>query len=449
MSTSIISSGFYPYTDLANSASHSATAVAGDIIFITLAYRDTASALFSSPTWNGQAAVPCGARTLHCGFFLHDFYIKADSSATANITTASDNYTYLNFGFSVLRSSLVAFPSNPLKNYQKSFFDGYVDVMGVPVPIEYYDPSLTNDVSANDIVLATLATAGWEPDFDTPSTTYSAGGSATLIGSATSTVHPSLRHLYLSNYSGAGSTVSSYTRSDSGTPMYQFSTAVFYEAAQQITSINGGNPITAGQTGIAIVAAGFPSKPDTLTATYAGGTKSITATIDAGGTANNFTMSVQDRIEAEDWPLNNSDVTYTFSVGAASASLTQALVKKPSETVLTFAGAITSDPATLTYWLTQDGFTVEGGENVYKQPPPTGTMPSPDLVLTADGGGSVKEASAFTSWFRPASGTGAGNVYEYQWIITEAGISPAISNVFAKKISCRKISATKISSRGV
>jgi len=379
MSTSIISSGLYPYTDLANSASHSATAVAGDIIFITLAYRDTASAIFSSPQWNGQTAVPCGARTLHGGFFQHDFYIKAESSATANITTASDNYTYLNFGFAVLRSSLVAFPSNPLKNYQKSYFDSGT----------YADPSITNSLVTGDVVIATLATSAWYGDgsFYVTSTTYSAGGSATLIGSATSTAHPSLKHLYLSSDTGTGSTVSGYIRSDSDAPMYQFSTAVFFEAAQQITSINGGNPITAGQTGVAIVASGFPSKPDTLTATYAGGTKSITATIDAGGTANNFTMSVQDRIEAEDWPLNNSDVTYTFSVGAASASLTQALVKKPSETVLTFAGAITSDPATLTYWLTQDGFTVEGGENVYKQPPPTGTMPSPDLVLTADGGG--------------------------------------------------------------
>jgi len=107
MSTSIISSGFYPYTDLANSASHSATAVAGDIIFITLAYRDTASAIFSSPQWNGQTAVPCGARTLHGGFFQHDFYIKADSSATANITTASDNYTLSHLPLMVCHPLLV------------------------------------------------------------------------------------------------------------------------------------------------------------------------------------------------------------------------------------------------------------------------------------------------------------------------------------------------------
>ncbi len=183
---------------------------------------------------------------------------------------------------------------------------------------------------------------------------------------------------------------------------------------QLITSINGGNPITAGQTGIPIVAAGFTAKPTAVTATYASGAKSITATIDSGGSATNFNISIQDRIEAEDWPVNGDTLTFTFTYLSESASGTQTLVKKADEVVLTVSGGITSDPATWTYWLNDDGFTVEGGEHVYD--------PYGDLVLTADGGGSATDTGTFTSWFRPATGTGAGNVYAYTWVITEDGV---------------------------
>ena len=263
---------------------------------------------------------------------------------------------------------------------------------------------------AGGATIATLSTtntadATFSMDFNdtTGAITVRKNGTTVLTGTYTDT--PNLK-LGIQSY-------------NPGTAQSYASVTIDYTPAQTVTSINGGNPITAGQTAIPIVASGFPSKPDTLTATYAGGTKSITATIDAGGDANNFTMSVQDRIEAEDWPLNDSDVTYTFSVGAASASLTQKLVKKATETVLTCSGAITSDPGTLTYWLTQDGFTAEGGELAY--------ISYGDLVLTADGGGSATDTGTFTSWFRPATGAGAGNVYAYTWVVSAAGVTPLTS----------------------
>lgn len=189
-----------------------------------------------------------------------------------------------------------------------------------------------------------------------------------------------------------------------------------YDAAQAVTSINDGSPITAGQVGIPIVTAGFTAKPTAVTATYASGTKSITATVDSGGTATNFNISIQDRIEAEDWPVNGDTLTFTFTYLAESATLTQTLVKKVTETVLTFSGAVIDDPKAMGYWLTADGFTVEGGEMAY--------IPYGDLVLTADSGGSATNSGTFTSWFRPATLTGAGNVYYYEWNVTEAGITP-------------------------
>lgn len=210
---------------------------------------------------------------------------------------------------------------------------------------------------------------------------------------------------------------------------------------QLITSINGGSPITAGQTGIAVEATGFSAKPTAVTATYASGAKSITATIDSGGTATNFNISIQDRIEAEDWPVNGDTLTFTFTYLTESAAGTQTLVKKASETVLTVSGGITIDPATWTYWLTQDGFTVEGGEHDY--------IPYGDLVLTADGGGSATDTGTFTSWFRPATGTGAGNVYAYTWVITEAGISLEGSGLTSSGLTSSGLTIAGLTSAGL
>jgi len=213
------------------------------------------------------------------------------------------------------------------------------------------------------------------------------------------------------------------------------SSATAYNVAlTTITSINGSNPITAGQTGIAVIADGFTAKPTAVTATYESGAKSILATIGAG-TATNFVINIQDRVDGEDWPLNNSVVTFTFTYGSETASLNKNIVKKAAEVVYTFGGAVTNDPQSIAYHLTQDGFTAEGGEHVY--------LPYGDLVLTAEGGWTVTNAGTFTSWFRPAAGTGAGNVYEYQWQVTEAGISPISSKaITAKALSCAGLSAS-------
>lgn len=189
-----------------------------------------------------------------------------------------------------------------------------------------------------------------------------------------------------------------------------------YTPNYEILSINGGNAVTAGQTGIPVESAGFTAKPTAVTATYASGAKSITATIDSGGTANSFNFSIQDRIEAEDWPVNGDTLNFTFTYLSETASKTAILVKESSEVDLTLTGVATTDPKKIGYYLVADGFTPEGGEFVY--------IPYDDLVVNADGGGSATDAGTFTSWFRPSTGTGAGNVYAYTWVITEAGITP-------------------------
>ena len=183
-----------------------------------------------------------------------------------------------------------------------------------------------------------------------------------------------------------------------------------YEAAQSIVSINSGNPITANQTTVASVTTGFTGLPTSITCDLAGITCSS-----IGGTTNAPTFVKSQRVHGSPWPINGATATFTYVNGSETASGTQVIQKEAGDVVYTFSSVITDDPASIGYWLTQDGFTVEGGEHSY--------TPYGDLVLTADGGGSVGSAGTFTSWFRPSTGTGAGNVYSYTWTISEAGIA--------------------------
>jgi len=190
---------------------------------------------------------------------------------------------------------------------------------------------------------------------------------------------------------------------------YIKSVSVSDYSLQYVTSINSGNPITANQTTVSSVTTGFTGLPTSITCNLAGITCSS-----IGGTTNAPTFVKSQRVNGQPWPLNGSTATFTYVNGSETASGTQAIQKEAGDVVLTVSGGITDDPSAWTYWLTQDGFTVEGGELSY--------TPYGDLVLTADGGGTVTDAGMFTSWFRPATGTGAGNVYYYEFTISDGGI---------------------------
>jgi len=250
--------------------------------------------------------------------------------------------------------------------------------------------------------IATLSTtntanATFAMDFNdsTGAITVKKDGSTVLTGTYTDT--PNLK-LGIQSYS-PGQPSQSYA-----------SVTIDYTPAQEITSINSGSPITANQTTVSSVTTGFTGIPTSITCDLAGITCSS-----IGGTTNAPTFVKSQRVNGSPWPLNGATATFTYINGSETASGTQVIQKEAGDVVLTVSGGITDDPAAWTYWLTQDGFTVEGGELSY--------TPYGDLVLTADGGGTVTDAGTFTSWFRPATGTGAGNVYSYTWIITEAGIS--------------------------
>lgn len=222
----------------------------------------------------------------------------------------------------------------------------------------------------------------------------------------------------------------SYTNPVATLPAGTFvSTNEFYWAletapAYSITDIDGDNVIEVGQT-FTINTVGFTSQP---VATNNQSGNGITITI-TGGDDNVWAATASERVEGAPFPtLPITPATLTLTNGGESASRAFTLTKKAIEASLTLSGVVTTDPKMVGYHLAADGFTVEGGELTYEQPASTATMPVPNLVLTSDGGGSVQEACTFVSWFRPPVGSfGAGNVYQYTWNISEAGITPTVS----------------------
>jgi len=184
-----------------------------------------------------------------------------------------------------------------------------------------------------------------------------------------------------------------------------------------ITAMNGGNPVKYGQSGIAVTATGFASIPTSVTVTHASGTL---ATSNITGTATSFTFDLQDRSEGTDWPLDAEIVQFTFIESTNSASITRAVSKKTGEEKLTFALADTANVNSLAYHLNAAGYTVNGGELVF--------TPYADLDLdpendgTTDGNFTVSSLGTFPSWFRPATGTGAGNVYYFNWTVDDGAV---------------------------
>lgn len=403
MAISLISSAHVAGTIDVNSFSSSVSANAGDIIELALQYRNDSGATFT-PVWNGQSFTEMAARTNVVGAFQHRFYLKANATVTANITGGtSPVFTVLNRSWKVWRSSGNAFASPPIKagSYQTKIYSSGT----------YTNPSLTNTLASGEVVTAVFASPNWDTGFGSGVATFLEDAPSTNIGECVGSNANQTEILRSSKTDGSGSVTTSLTKSGAHNPMYHFSTAILQETLYLITSINSGSPITANQTTVASVTTGFTGLPVTITCNLAGITCSLIS-----GTTNAPTFVKSQRVNGSPWPAFGTTATFTYVNGSESASGTQVIQKEAGDVVYTFSGVITDDPASIGYWLTQDGFTVEGGEHSY--------TPYGDLVLTADGGGSATNAGTFTSWFRPSTGTGAGNVYYYEWVVTEAGITP-------------------------
>ena len=191
----------------------------------------------------------------------------------------------------------------------------------------------------------------------------------------------------------------------------------FKSAIQQSADINGGNPVRVGQTGITAALKGFTSIPTSVLCTYSSETKSLNVS-NITGDSSAIAFDLEDRSEGGDYPFITDQLTFTITNGAETTVQVTSLAAKTGETVVApFTNVIDYWTTYFAYWWKQAGFISEGGEYTYTA---TGFNPS-DFNLRLDSGFSSTGGGVVSGWFRPASGTGAGNVYYYQFTITDGG----------------------------
>jgi hypothetical protein len=188
-----------------------------------------------------------------------------------------------------------------------------------------------------------------------------------------------------------------------------------YAAAQSITSINGGSPITVGQTGVVIEHTGFTGAATAVTTNRAG----VTATITAGD-ASSTTVSVSGWAEGVEYPVVDNTVTFTVSRVGESASGNQTLTKPANYDKVTFASAIIDDENLIGFHLNVAGHTVEGGSFYYRNDQVATLTVLPDTDWTADPAGGT-----FESWFIPATGSTAGEAYRFDVTVINGSIASA------------------------
>ena len=177
----------------------------------------------------------------------------------------------------------------------------------------------------------------------------------------------------------------------------------------EVTSINSGSPITAGQVGVASVSTGFTGLPVTITTNASGVTCS-----GIGGTTNAATFNVSDRVDGGLYPKSGTSVNFTFTNGAEADSIATTVVKKATETLVAISLPLFAVNTLAQAILAQTGRTVATGDEFYH------TIYS-DLVITADTDFSVTNAGSFELWLYVNAGGDAGKNYHYVVTITESG----------------------------
>lgn len=225
-----------------------------------------------------------------------------------------------------------------------------------------------------------------------------------------------------------------YTLSYTNARTFSLAIVVGAGSPPAITSINSGNPVKVGQTGIPIALSNYISTPNNVLCTYQSGTKSLTVSnIQGNNTA--ITVDLEDRSEGVDYPLIGEPLLFTVTDGVGTDTENSTIALKTGEVKITVNQVGIEYPNTyLSYFWTQAGFTVQGAEFVY--------LPYGDLVVDADTRISVTNAGVFTGWLRPTTGLGAGNVYYYQFTINEVGQIIGVARFFGSTMAGKIISGS-------
>lgn len=201
--------------------------------------------------------------------------------------------------------------------------------------------------------------------------------------------------------------------------------------AQTVLSINGGNPTTPGQIGVAASLNGFTATPSITT-----NTSGVTAS-SVSGSASAVTFNLSDRVEGGLYPALPAIIQYTFTNGSESAVGSQTLNVKSGEVKITLSSPIISDNTYIGFAFNADGFTVSGADFYY--------VPYGDLLIDSTGKITTTTAGVFTGWFRPTAGASAGRNYEYTFTISEAG--QIVSS--AKSLTTPGVASSRLTQAGI
>jgi len=211
-----------------------------------------------------------------------------------------------------------------------------------------------------------------------------------------------------------------------------------------ISTVNDGNPIEFGQTGVTADMVGYSGTPTSGSIAYSGGTVAISNIV---GSSTSITFDVAGRTDGAAYPLSGTDGTLSLTYTTETAAKSTSLVKPSAETRLTFEFADTTSPNSIAYPLAQAGYTPEGGEICFT---PYGDFDlDPEDDGTTDGIYTVSTGGTINGWFRPVTGTGAGNVYQYTVTITESGAVVVTGGLTSSGLTSSGLTRVGLTSSGL
>lgn len=328
-----------------NSMSYSITLAAGDVLLFAITNRAYAYS-WNAPAWNGQTMAEV-VSIAHPNGPLKVFSLKAEESATANLTSATSTggFTVTSVAWVIFKSSTQSFSDTPFRDIKTlSYSSG-----------TYADPSVTLDgLAAGDNVAAFLGWLGWGPSFSNVQSTtatennLAAGG---VVQNSNNLNTPG--RMYISTGEGyTGSTVVGYNRVGAGDPMHTFAAIAVYESSQLLTiatDLTPGSSRTDACTG-------FPDGAATIS--FSGVSVPVTVS------SNSITWTVPALADGATWPrIPSTGTIITLTQGELSANATGNITLPPGYNTLrvgdvdggvpaNFSGIVTDDPKFLGYHLT-------------------------------------------------------------------------------------------------
>lgn len=387
-----------------NSLSDSISLQAGDLLLYAIHNRD--SHQFSAPTWNGQTLTE--AASLSPFSYFKVFYVLANATATANLTSTAPGFTDTNVAWISFRSSTNAFTSTPFRDVKTlSYTSG-----------TYTNPSVTlSGLVAGDNVASFLAWSGWNTGFGNAQSTTAVESNLTAEGVVqNSTNQNTPGRTYLSSGTGyTGNTTVGYTKSGAGSPVHGMIAIAVQESSQLIDTITDplvpNSPVNGTCTGYSNGAATLSFSGVSIPVTVTGGSFSGTVPMLADGftwprlpatgqtvtltqASNSATASVAISLPTGHQTLRVGDV-----VGGAVANF--ASIVTDNDRMLGYHFLAAANPLTTDdtayfvtsnrYWVYRNGdvgadtASLPRTDTLYIQDTTTGVISSHSVVLTAAG----------------------------------------------------------------